>query len=811
MLEISKLKENLLKKYERENSFYELALPSSYPYEVKLGAPTSKELLHELSKVRAWQSAYEQSILAPFLCYKEHKARGALGNHWVLEKVVFPNAQFLEKFILSKAKAIKLKNEAPYQINSAISSELKESQTKFAPSSDKSGSGLGRSLLSKASLLSHGSKAKSNDNKGLSLDRSSAYSSSTINTSGFKSASVMDDLGLAQCFNQFVKDNDLEFLSSPESSKEQANKSKACEPNKSLAKENLESLSDKDFLKLLDGNDKPLEAKLNHSKVGSITSAPSSQAIGSFVTQKPKEHSSNQANFLSPVNVSSKDHNSKQVMNNARNEKEQVSISAHEQQTLIGKQGLADSNVCNQDSMFLQGISLSKANLAVSKLDSQESGAGAIEQEVVAIEHLGAGAILGHGELACLHSKEQVLVSSNAQAQVGALASVNTDLYVIGNEVLCGVHNVKVQSGALRESERTLGKELSLFECFYLLLARIQEPLYNKLSLNQDKLAQRNQGLNDYIKRRARTIALLGAEFWVIVQFIDYLASLEQTPNIYVRQVSLPLMDTKFVERHYTVINELLTLCLPQDRNLELKLLAKLNEEDVDKNSALVKTGSYFNDFLRRWGFAYKKEMIRWRMLDPNMSLSLYGTKGSMLDSTVPLEAFANLDLKFEHVIICENEVCYLNLPPITNSIAIFGGGYKVASLGALKWLEDKDIIYWGDIDTHGFQILHSLRLALNKSFSASAYDATLKVRAMLMNKDVLNDNPHAIVKESDPICTFLSTLKGAEYSCYETLISHAMGDKVRLEQELIPFDQVLTALKAMLPDEQIFFDFQHM
>ena len=260
-------------------------------------------------------------------------------------------------------------------------------------------------------------------------------------------------------------------------------------------------------------------------------------------------------------------------------------------------------------------------------------------------------------------------------------------------------------------------------------------------------------------------------------------------------------MDTKFIERNYRMIDELLILCLPKERDLQ-------EYEPLESDKQGYKKSRSFSDFVKRWGFANKKEMIRWRMLDPNMSSSLYEGYGSMIDSIVPIDVLAHLKLNFEHVIVCENEVCYLNLPAITNSIAIFGSGYKVGLLSELPWLKDKDIIYWGDIDTHGFNILNSFREALNYSFKDSHYDASLKVRTMLMDIDTLKSNKHYIVQESESVSTFLATLKGKEYLCYEALINHSMGKQVRLEQELIPFDQVLAALKAILPQEKIIFDY---
>ncbi|MGI6299138.1 MAG: Wadjet anti-phage system protein JetD domain-containing protein [Saccharofermentanales bacterium] len=40
----------------------------------------------------------------------------------------------------------------------------------------------------------------------------------------------------------------------------------------------------------------------------------------------------------------------------------------------------------------------------------------------------------------------------------------------------------------------------------------------------------------------------------------------------------------------------------------------------------------------------------------------------------------------------------------------IFGAGYGFDHLASASWLNQKDIYYWGDIDTHGFAILNQLR-----------------------------------------------------------------------------------------------------
>ena len=51
-----------------------------------------------------------------------------------------------------------------------------------------------------------------------------------------------------------------------------------------------------------------------------------------------------------------------------------------------------------------------------------------------------------------------------------------------------------------------------------------------------------------------------------------------------------------------------------------------------------------------------------------------------------------------------------LAFPPRNDAVIIFGGGYALPRLRPLRWLHDRDLVYWGDIDTHSFSILDRLR-----------------------------------------------------------------------------------------------------
>jgi hypothetical protein len=63
-----------------------------------------------------------------------------------------------------------------------------------------------------------------------------------------------------------------------------------------------------------------------------------------------------------------------------------------------------------------------------------------------------------------------------------------------------------------------------------------------------------------------------------------------------------------------------------------------------------------------------------------------------------------------QRCLIVENKLTFLTLPPLPNTLALWGGGFRVSLLKSLTWLSTRTLFYWGDLDAHGFQILSQLR-----------------------------------------------------------------------------------------------------
>jgi len=92
-----------------------------------------------------------------------------------------------------------------------------------------------------------------------------------------------------------------------------------------------------------------------------------------------------------------------------------------------------------------------------------------------------------------------------------------------------------------------------------------------------------------------------------------------------------------------------------------------------------------------------------------------------------PCSQFARLDFGRQRCLITENKVPFLTLPQLSETFAILGGGFGVRSLATIPWLKTCPILYWGDLDAQGFQILSQLRSLFPHVVSLMMDEQTLK------------------------------------------------------------------------------------
>jgi hypothetical protein len=111
-------------------------------------------------------------------------------------------------------------------------------------------------------------------------------------------------------------------------------------------------------------------------------------------------------------------------------------------------------------------------------------------------------------------------------------------------------------------------------------------------------------------------------------------------------------------------------------------------------------------DFEARFRFRRKPAYVRFRCSADNSGAGQSGFS----ELTVRADELTAPPPGIVRVYIVENEVTYLAFPLAADAMLVFGGGYAVPVLELLAWLTALDVVYWGDIDTHGFAILNRLR-----------------------------------------------------------------------------------------------------
>lgn len=237
-------------------------------------------------------------------------------------------------------------------------------------------------------------------------------------------------------------------------------------------------------------------------------------------------------------------------------------------------------------------------------------------------------------------------------------------------------------------------------------------------------------------------------------------------PGIYLRQLEIPGIDTKFIETHRDILTRLLTAVIKPEA---------VNQEAKGKHA-----------FEHRFGFRCKPARIRLRILDP--ALSVMG----LTDLEIPEDQFRKLNLKPDTVFVVENEITGLAFPPFPRGIVIIGLGYGLSVLSHVPWintgLNNLCVWYWGDLDTHGFAMLNRIRHYLPET------------RSFLMDEATLFAHKAFWGNEPSPTSRDLPLLTPDEAKVYHSLGQNKYAQNLRLEQERISYSLVLDFIRGIEP-----------
>jgi hypothetical protein len=148
-------------------------------------------------------------------------------------------------------------------------------------------------------------------------------------------------------------------------------------------------------------------------------------------------------------------------------------------------------------------------------------------------------------------------------------------------------------------------------------------------------------------------------------------------PGLYIRELPIEV-HTKFIEQNTGVLRSLLDALLP----------AHAYHANETK-------------FQSRYGLKTPSPWFRMRVLDQ----VLHERIGfPFTDFALPLSQLAETPLPAINVLVVENQLTFLTLPSLPNTIGLWGRGFAVHALRDVPWLQEVNMFYWGILTRRGLR-----------------------------------------------------------------------------------------------------------
>lgn len=268
-----------------------------------------------------------------------------------------------------------------------------------------------------------------------------------------------------------------------------------------------------------------------------------------------------------------------------------------------------------------------------------------------------------------------------------------------------------------------------------------------------EKIISEFPELKEWIIKNPKKVIDNTTELESILNVCQYFKQ-KPKPNLYIRELPIKV-HTKFIERNQSVIKELLNVLISEHINSEEK------------------------EFEKRFNLKFAEPQIRFKVLDKSIADKYFS---GIDDVAIPTSQFEKLNLPIKKVLVVENKTTLyttLTLPKMSETIAIFGSGYSVYNLKNVRWFDNLELLYWGDIDVQGFEILSQFRTYFPQT------------KSILMEKQTFDkffeDDKGTPTKSSTKL-----NLTDEEQQLYDIL----KVNNWRLEQEKIPLEYVIEKFK---------------
>jgi hypothetical protein len=247
------------------------------------------------------------------------------------------------------------------------------------------------------------------------------------------------------------------------------------------------------------------------------------------------------------------------------------------------------------------------------------------------------------------------------------------------------------------------------------------------------------------------------ADYQRLAEMLDWIAT-HPNSNLYPRQLPVSGLDSKWLDGRKGLLTDLV--------------------------AAIQDDSSSDVDFYQRCGLKAPPLLVRMRVLDQ----SLQAHVGGVGDITAPVDDLAGISWPVSHVFIVENLQTGLAMSDMPGAVVFMRLGYNVDVLTRLPWLARARCVYWGDLDTHGFAILHRARSYIPE------------LQSVLMDEETLLRHKALWVDEAaQHSAAELTLLTKDEQQLYRDLKQQRWGQNVRLEQERIDWTTAWNVLQGSL------------